>query len=93
VEVHVRHRSDLTRAAELLGQIDHGSVELDEPTGRASVRVDPGGAGLMQAMQAISAAGIEVEDIALRQPNLDEVFLALTGRVTDDSQMDAARAA
>jgi ABC-2 type transport system ATP-binding protein len=93
VEVHVRHRRELARAAALLGRIDHGGVELDEPSRRASVRVDSGGAGLMQAMQALAGAGIEVEDIALRQPNLDEVFLALTGKPTDDCQTRAASAA
>jgi hypothetical protein len=30
-------------------------------------------------LRSVDAAGIELEDISLRQPNLDEVFLALTG--------------
>jgi hypothetical protein len=29
-------------------------------------------------VQSVKDAGVEVEDIAMRQPNLDEVFLALT---------------
>ncbi len=93
VEVHVRHGHDLPRAAELLGRLDHGNVELDEPTRRVSVRVDSGGRGLMSAMQSVNDAGLEVEDIALRQPNLDEVFFALTGKSTDDPDERAATAA
>jgi hypothetical protein len=42
------------------------------------VRVASGSSGLMSAVQSVQAAGVEVEDIAMRQPNLDEVFLALT---------------
>jgi ABC-2 type transport system ATP-binding protein len=79
--------------ADLLRALDHGSVELDESTRRVSVRVDSGGAGLMAAVQAVTTAAVEVEDIGLRQPNLDEVFLALTGRPTDDQSETAADAA
>ena len=31
-------------------------------------------------MRALDDAGVAVEDISLRRPTLDEVFLALTGR-------------
>jgi ABC-2 type transport system ATP-binding protein len=93
VEVHVRHRDDLSQVAELLRRFDHATVETDEPTHRVSVRVDAGGASLMRAAQAINGAGVEVEDIALRRPNLDEVFLALTGRPTEGHNAPAATAA
>jgi ABC-2 type transport system ATP-binding protein len=92
VEVRVRHHADLARVTQLLGQLDRGGVELDEPTRKVSVRVDSGGHGLMRALQSMNSAGIEVEDIALRQPNLDEVFLALTGTRTDDEQPAATAA-
>jgi ABC-2 type transport system ATP-binding protein len=62
--------------ARLLGD----AAEVDEPTRRVSVRVDAGSDGLMSALRSIEDAGVPVDDIALRQPNLDEVFLALTGR-------------
>jgi ABC-2 type transport system ATP-binding protein len=93
VEVHARDAHDLPRVAQLFGQLDHGSVESDESTRRISVQVDSGGAGLMRAIQSVTAAGIEVEDIGLRQPNLDEVFLALTGRPAEDDNETAADAA
>jgi oleandomycin transport system ATP-binding protein len=48
-------------------------AELDEVT--VPVR---GEAGLAEAMQRLGAAGIAVEEIALRRPTLDEVFLNLT---------------
>jgi hypothetical protein len=38
-------------------------------------------------------ATIELEDIALRQPNLDEVFLALTGQPAEADDPIAAHAA
>jgi ABC-2 type transport system ATP-binding protein len=93
VEVHPRNRHDLTRAAEVLAQLEHGRVEVDDSTGRVSMGVDSGDRGLMCAMQSLNDSGIGVHDIALRQPNLDEVFLALTGRPAEDHEAAAATAA
>jgi ABC-2 type transport system ATP-binding protein len=45
--------------------------------------------GLLAATRLLSAAGIEVDDIAVRRPTLDEVFLALTGRVEADDELAA----
>jgi ABC-2 type transport system ATP-binding protein len=76
IELHVRNGRDLADVAALLGQ----PVEVDEPTRRVSVRVDSGREQLTRVLRSVDAAGVELEDIAMRQPNLDEVFLALTGR-------------
>jgi ABC-2 type transport system ATP-binding protein len=78
VEVHVRSGTDLPRVAELLARLDGGTTQVDEATRRVSVRVETGGDALMQAMRAVHDAGVEIDDIAMRQPNLDEVFLTLT---------------
>jgi len=93
VELHVRDERDLARVAELLARLEHGDTEIDGPTRRVSVRVDSGGEGLMSALRALQTEGVELEDIAMRQPNLDEVFLSLTGRPTDHSGSMAATAA
>ena len=37
---------------------------------------------LASVLEALSAVAIEAEDVALRRPTLDEVFLSLTGRQT-----------
>ncbi len=58
-----------------------------------SVRVDSAGDRLMAALQSLNATGVELEGIAMRQPNLDEVFLTLTGQPTHDDDAMAARAA
>jgi ABC-2 type transport system ATP-binding protein len=80
VELHVHDGRDLATVARLVGRLDDEAVQVDEPTRRVSVRVDAGSDGLMTALRSIEDAGVTLDDIALRQPNLDEVFLALTGR-------------
>ncbi len=89
IELHVREGQELGRVAELLGRFGQDVPRIDEPTRKVSVRVDLGGDRLMTALQLVTAEGIELDDIAMRQPNLDEVFLALTGEHTEP----AARAA
>ncbi len=84
VELHVRNHGDLARVAELLGRLGNGETQIDEPTRRVSVRAESGGEGLMSALRSLEDSGVELEDIAMRQPNLDEVFLALTGRPAED---------
>jgi ABC-2 type transport system ATP-binding protein len=71
LELHVSRPDDLPAAAAMFA----GDVHVDEPTRRVRV----GGEDLMAAVGALRAAGIDVDDIAMRRPNLDEVFLALTG--------------
>jgi ABC-2 type transport system ATP-binding protein len=80
IEVHVRGSGELGVVAELLGRLDGGTAQVDEATRRVSVGVEAGGDELLTALRSVEAAGVEIEDIGLRQPNLDEVFLALTGR-------------
>jgi ABC-2 type transport system ATP-binding protein len=78
VEVHVRRARDLPQVAELLSRVDQGTAQIDEATRRVSVRTDSGGDALMCALRSVHDAGVEIDDIAMRQPNLDEVFLTLT---------------
>jgi ABC-2 type transport system ATP-binding protein len=44
------------------------------------VAVNDGSSRLMDALRALDGHGIAVEDVSLRRPTLDEVFLALTGK-------------
>ncbi|HSC03008.1 MAG TPA: ATP-binding cassette domain-containing protein [Solirubrobacteraceae bacterium] len=86
IELHVRDGQDLAVVAEVLG----GSAQIEKLTRRVSVRVESGGERLMEAMALVTAAGVELDDIALRRPNLDEVFLALTGDRNDAAAEAAA---
>jgi ABC-2 type transport system ATP-binding protein len=80
IEVHVRNAEDVPQVAEVLGKFDHGEVRIDRGTRQVGVTVEGGGRVLMDALRAVEDAGVEVEDVALRQPKLDEVFLTLTGQ-------------
>jgi ABC-2 type transport system ATP-binding protein len=77
VEVRARRADDLPRIAGALATL--GEPRVDAATDRVTVRVDAGQRGLATAVQALGAQSIDVDDIGLRRPTLDEVFLTLTG--------------
>jgi ABC-2 type transport system ATP-binding protein len=39
---------------------------------------------VVDAVRRLDAAGVEIEDIAVRRPTLDDVFLTLTGRAAEE---------
>ena len=41
---------------------------------------------LMDALRRLDEAGIGVSDVALRRPTLDDVFLSLTGRPSEEAE-------
>jgi ABC-2 type transport system ATP-binding protein len=93
VEVHARRREQLAAVADALGRLEAGRPQVDEATRRVTVGV-AGRAGLLAAMRSLESLEVDVDDIALRQPTLDEVFLALTGHTAQaDHQAREKRAA
>ena len=79
VEVRVAHGADLALVTQLLAPLGTEAPRVDEPGRRVAVPVVEGTNRLADAVRSISDAGIELDDIGLRRPTLDEVFLALTG--------------
>ena len=56
---------------------------IDHDTQRVSAPVDGGADQLATVVRLLDERGITVDDIGLRRPTLDEVFLALTGQPID----------
>jgi ABC-2 type transport system ATP-binding protein len=88
IEVHVRKADRLDDAIAVLGPLGVAEPTVDRATHKLSIAVDAGTDRLLEATQALAGGRIALDDIALRRPTLDEVFLALTGRPT--TQEDAA---
>jgi ABC-2 type transport system ATP-binding protein len=79
IEVHANRAADLGAAAHALGNVARSAPTVDLATRRVSVAVDTGTVHLLAATRALDEQGVVVDDIALRRPTLDEVFLTLTG--------------
>jgi len=74
----------LADAAATLTRITGNNAVVDAPLRSATAPTSDGVGGLADISRALADAGIEVEDLGLRQPTLDEVFLTLTGLPIDD---------
>jgi ABC-2 type transport system ATP-binding protein len=89
IEVHVRDRGDLAEVAQALATIGNSSQpRIEESTRRVTVVVEGGTNQLNRALAALERRAIPLEEVALRQPRLDEVFLALTGRAKPEAPAD-----
>ncbi|GGS69349.1 ATP-binding cassette domain-containing protein [Nonomuraea spiralis] len=75
VQIVFREPGDVAAGLRALGP----AVSAAEPGGtRVTLPAPDGAQSLVRAARALDAAGIAVEDLALRRPTLDEVFLHLT---------------
>ncbi|HEY1446563.1 MAG TPA: ATP-binding cassette domain-containing protein [Acidimicrobiales bacterium] len=79
VELHTADVETMVRAAEVLGALGVAEPSTDPATRRCSIAAPSGSKLLPLVVRALDDAEVAVEDIALRRPTLDEVFLALTG--------------
>jgi ABC-2 type transport system ATP-binding protein len=84
LEILVTNPGQVAAAATALAALSGEKPFVDEAARHVSVPVSSHGGMLTRAVRELDAAGVEVDDIGFRRPTLDEVFLALTGKPTDD---------
>jgi ABC-2 type transport system ATP-binding protein len=84
IDVVVHDAGELPAAAAAVARVAVATTEVDRDTRRVSAPVGDRVAALTEVVRALDDAGLAAEDIALRRPTLDEVFLRLTGRPTDE---------
>jgi ABC-2 type transport system ATP-binding protein len=88
VEVVVHARDDIGRAREVLARDLDGDCTLDEHTRKLTVPAHGGAQALAQVVRDLDEAGIVIDDIGLRRPTLDDVFLSLTGHAAEEPTND-----
>jgi ABC-2 type transport system ATP-binding protein len=88
VELGFTTGAHATDAQAALAPLDLGAATVRDGTLQIAVAVGP--RALMQALRALDAAGIEPVSAAVREPSLDDVFLALTGRPAEREEADEA---
>ena len=84
VEAVLADGADLAPAATILGGLSVGDVQVDEQTRNLTAPVSGGVDALRAVLQRFEDANIQVVDIGVRRPTLDDVFLSLTGHVAEE---------
>jgi ABC-2 type transport system ATP-binding protein len=85
LEVHLEDLADADRAIEALAEITDEQPVLEDGTVSAAVRQRSG--MIADAVLRLNAADVAIDDIALRRPTLDDVFIALTGHVAEEDEV------
>ena len=83
IEISLPSGSDVNAALQVLARFSVGEPYVKERTVIAPV--SGGARTFTHALRALDSAGIELADVGLRKPTLDDVFLSLTGHATEDA--------
>ena len=85
VEVILSDLSDIPAARSVLGELSVGEVQIDEQTLRLTAPVTGGVDVLKEVLQRFAQQNVDVVDVGLRRPTLDDVFLSLTGHAAEEA--------
>jgi ABC-2 type transport system ATP-binding protein len=85
--LRVTDRAKVGAAAGAVLGLGPGGGNVDNNTGEITLPVGSDGTGILtEAVRRLDAEKIELADIALRRPSLDDVFLSLTGHTAEQAQ-------
>lgn len=84
VELHVKDKKDIMRAKRAIENFGRGESHIDEDAGKITLPVAGGASILVDIIRKLDNEKIFIEDINLRRPTLDEVFLSLTGKKAEE---------
>ncbi|WP_405942177.1 ATP-binding cassette domain-containing protein [Streptomyces sp. NBC_00207] len=88
VEVVVHERDHIATAREVLAGFGKGETTVEEHTRKLTVPVSGGAKLLAEVIRELDGRGIEIDDIGLRRPTLDDVFISLTGHAAEQAGAD-----
>ncbi len=76
--------ADLDAVTEIVSRIAGARATVDAPDRSVAAPTDDGVGAIAALAAELADRGIAVDDLGLRQPTLDDVFLTLTGTAPDD---------
>jgi ABC-2 type transport system ATP-binding protein len=83
IEVRPHRHEHLGAVYDILQDVCSEDPRTDHDSGRVSASVDGGATLLATVVRLLDERDVPVDDIGLRRPTLDEVFLTLTGHSAD----------
>jgi ABC-2 type transport system ATP-binding protein len=91
LEVTVADRDLVEQARTLLARLGVGEPDVEENMRRLTVPITGGAKVLATALRDFDEAGIGLQDVGLRRPTLDDVFLSLTGHAAEEAEAAGSR--
>ncbi len=87
LEIRLEDAGRAQAAVQALGSLTDEAPEIDGGLVTVGVRRRDG--AIVQTVRALDQAGVGIDDIVLRRPTLDDVFLALTGHAAEADEENA----
>jgi ABC-2 type transport system ATP-binding protein len=84
IEVVVHSAAQLQEARQVVGGCCLAEPTVDTHTRRLTAPTEGGAQQLVTIIRALDEAHIAIDDIGLRRPTLDDVFLSLTGHTAEE---------
>ncbi|WP_419995929.1 ATP-binding cassette domain-containing protein [Streptomyces boninensis] len=92
IEVVVADAEQVPDAVKAVGRVADVEPDIDLEELRVQAPVNDRVAALTEVARTLQEDGVGVEDIALRRPTLDDVFLRLTGRKAEEAEEEGVAA-
>jgi len=86
VQVSIADRTQIGQATEALSELGNGKMQVIDELGQISIPIAGGSYLLPEVVRRLDTSGISISDLSLRQPTLDNVFLALTGHSAEEGE-------
>lgn len=84
IDLLLHNGTNAEDARRVLSRFAIGEIQIDGQRLTAPVT---GGVGILTAvLRGLEAERVEIRDVALRRPTLDDVFLSLTGHTSDETE-------
>lgn len=93
IELVLRDAQHREAAAQILARVAVGEVQIGDNGRELTAAVEGGVPQLRSVLADLDTQTIEVVDVGLRRPTLDDVFLSLTGRAAEDVPADDTKGA
>ncbi|QBS42255.1 ATP-binding cassette domain-containing protein [Nocardia sp. CS682] len=93
IELTVDHADNLGTAMQALKGLADGEIHVEPGLRRLTVPVADGSQALVAAIGKLAEHDVRINDVGLRRPSLDDVFLTLTGHEAEELINDNGRAA
>jgi len=87
IEIVVHQREQIEPARTVLTRFGRDEVSVDAHTRKLTAPVAGGAKLLAEVIRELDDNGVEIDDIALRRPTLDDVFLSLTGHHAEGDEI------
>jgi ABC-2 type transport system ATP-binding protein len=89
VEVVVHRPEEIAPARAVLAAHGKGEISVAEHSRKLTVPVTGGAKLLAEVIRDLDTHGVEIDDIGLRRPTLDDVFISLTGHAAERQNGEA----